>query len=250
MAIESVVAEKIIFEINKIFFQASNENIIEDIYYKSIDIVVEEEPGFFLEQPPDTNPERTIYEPNLLGLYTPMQSPGKIVLYQNNLRTFFWSIVRHIVMQNPSIRISKNDLIYTAHMIVQKTYIHEQFHYGCNVFGELFGNQFNSKIEEALAVAYSRQLIDRFRNDRRTWISKIDSHFFDLVVNIAFSFTSPGYKDWRNYKGPAEFARGLKSYVFPNRTTLESNNVDLSMLLTGMISTLVADKKTPEEEIG
>lgn len=247
MAIENAVSGKIIEEIENLFIKSNDniiENVLDNIIGKDIDISL----GIFLEQPPDTAPEGKIEARYLLGAYFPMQSPGKIVLYQNNLRTFFWGIVRHIVMQNPSIRISKNDLIYTSHMIVQKTYIHEQFHYCCNVFRELFGSQFNSETEEALAVAHSRQLIDHYRHDGRTCTSKIQNPFFELVINIAFAHTSRGYRDWHLYKG-SRFKDGLKDYIWPYVTGLESKGIELSPLLTGMLPSLLNNKGKPDEEI-
>ncbi|GEM_PF-3133186 len=246
----NLVAEKIIFEIQRIFPNKSNESIIEDNSFYNMNIGNEESLDYFLEQPPDTDPEAVIESRNLLGLYIPMkQNPGTIVLYQGNLSKFFWIIVQDITRMNQSIRLSKNDLIYTAYMIVLKTYFHEQFHYCCNVFREMFGSKFDSNTEEALAVAYSRWQIDKQREDKRTCISKIQNHFLIQVIEKAFSYSSPGYRDWHLYNG-LMFGPGLKNYIFPNVTPIETNGIDLSSLLSGMIRTILDNKGGPIEKVG
>lgn len=207
------------------------------------------DPSFYLEQPPDTSPENIDSDSKLLGSYSHMSSPGKIVLYRKNLHGFFWSIVRNILANNWSIRVTTNDLHCTADLIVMKTFRHEQFHFCCDVFRHLFLSRFDRMTEEALAVAFSRQKILKYRQDGRTTIAKIQPYFYELVMEIAFAYTSPGYKDWGKYADPMIFDNKLVQYGMNNGGVLASNGVDLPSLLKGIIERLLSTGGGYVEEV-
>jgi len=196
--------------------------------------------GHFLEQPPDTHPEEIIDFDNLLGSYSPMRSPGRLVLYQENIRQFFWCLVRDVFKNNPNIWVSSADLKNMADIIVRQTWWHEQFHFCCDVFRHLFASRFDSMTEEALAVAFSRIKIREARQDGRTSTAKIHPTFFTLLLERAFEYSSPGYRDWPKYSDPETFSNKLADYSMMNQyMRLAYNGVDLPSLSRGMIDTLL-----------
>ena len=240
MGIENTICKEIYDEIDRLCLEKPDVINIDVIRDCGSSLRLRNSSEFYLDQPPDTNPEAVIERPNLLGSYTSMSSPGRLVLYRKNLRDFFWSVVVDVLYQDPTICISKNDLKNTAYVIVRKTCWHEKFHFCCDVFRHLFASSFDSLTEEALAVAYSRQKILAERQNRTTSIAKIHSHFFGLVMEKAFAYTSPGYRDWPKYIDQEVFGQKLLEYAMKPRGVLASNGVNLSDLPRGMIESLLA----------
>ena len=245
MAIEKTICKQIHVEIDKL---PSDElggiyaALLEDHLF-GLDI--SDSPEVYLDQPPDTHPEEAIEHANLLGSYTPMKSPGRLILYQNNLHDFFWCLVKDTLFKNPALWVSRSDLKYTADMIIRKTWWHEQFHFCCDVFRHLFSTRFNSMTEEALAVAYSRHKILENRNSGRSTTSSIHPLFLGLIMDKAFAFTSLGYRDWPKYIDQAVFDQRLTEYAMNKNIVLEYNGVDLPALLKGMRNSLLA-----KEDVG
>jgi len=190
----------------------------------------------FLEPPPDVgNPDELLaLKKSLLGVYYPMRSPGRVILYSLNIRNFFWRIIQRI--QHTIQNISKSDLIAGARLVTIKTYYHEIFHFHCDVFRMLFGSRYDRLIEEALAVAYARMMI---KGERRKWsqpIGSMDGIVYKHVMNEAFKYSSAGYKDWPNYEDNGNFKLGLLNYIQPgDYQTLQSNNVTVEDLLFNLL---------------
>lgn len=197
----------------------------------------------FLNQPEDVVLEPIFDSKVLLGSYIPIQSPGVIILYHNNLKMFFWNVVLEILRQNSNIWIFKNDLKYVAEAIVSKVWWHEQFHFCCDVLRFLFGGKFYSLTEEALAVAYSRQQMLKRRYDQRSNISRIHPLFFQLVFEKIYTYNSVGYSDWYLYSDPESFRRGIVKYLMKNQDPLANQGIDLNILAEDMINSLHRKEK-------
>lgn len=170
----------------------------------------------------------------LLGLYSPMRSPGQVILFSGNLRNFFWGLVRKIIVQVPMI--SKFDLGAGARMVTTKTYYHELFHFDCDIQRHLYGGSWDPLLEEALAVAWARR---RVMEDRQKWqsqIGRMNGVFFNLLMRDAFRYTSPGYRDWVSYSDDSSFKEGLLEYVKPgNYQGLRSNGVPVEEIVFGSL---------------
>lgn len=203
----------------------------------------------FLDQPIDTFPE----EPgeglfNVLGTYSHMHSPGRIELWKDNIRKCFWRICTTILNNYPSIWITRNDLKNSVDVIVLQVWWHEQFHFCCDVFRQLFQSRFNPLIEEALAVAYSRSQVLKARQSSRTTIARIHPQFFQIFMDMAYAFRSPGYSDWHLYSDPVRFGQGLVPYAMNNGKVLASNGVDVPKMLMDIIASLLAKENAGYDE--
>ena len=199
--------------------------------------------GEFFEQPVDVVFEYPQEHRILLGSYTPMRSPGIVALYQDNICNFFWGVVRNVLSANRNIFISVNDLKHSADLVVYKVWWHELFHFCCDVFRQLFGSKYDSMTEEALAVAYSRLKMLELRTSGRSKISRIQPLFFSEMLQIIYSYTSPGYRDWPSYADPVRFGDGLSAYVLPHGSMLRMTGVDLFKMLEDMLTSLTAIPK-------
>lgn len=187
-----------------------------------------------LHLPPDTGED--VPTERLLGSYAPMRSPGRISLYTENLKTFFWSVVREIGSQSPGLGFTCPDLERLAQLVVDKTYQHERFHYACDVLRHLFQGAFDSKVEEALAVAYARQQINAVRANGNTYLGRMNSLIYHRAMKIAFAYSSPGYRDWRLYADPASFRAGLLDYIAPpSSILLQGSGVPLAEMLQDLL---------------
>ncbi|WP_295407187.1 hypothetical protein [uncultured Thiocystis sp.] len=75
-----------------------------------------------------------------------------------------------------------------------KTHQHELFHFHCDVLRQLLGGQYHRLHEEALAVAWSRlKIIEQPWNSR---IGRMNRVFYHQLLDAAFAYRSPGYRDW------------------------------------------------------
>ena len=193
----------------------------------------------YQEPPPDVIPKPEDEEemqrlrvryPFLLGMYIPMSSPGQVILFGRNLRAFFWSLVRSINSRVPFM--TKGDLHEAWEIVMMKTHEHELFHYNINVLQELFGGTYVPEIEEALAVAWARHKITGGRWHRRG----MNGQFHSLLMERAFAYNSPGYRDWVLYADEARFKPALLEYISPNNYAgLQANGVDMQQVIFEMI---------------
>lgn len=201
-------------------------------------------PEFFLHPDPDVHegpdddqglrelPEHT----PLLGLYVPMHSPGQLILFSNNLRRFYWSLVLNHRHGLPYL--TPLDLQGALDLVIRKTYQHELFHFHCDVLRQLFGSQYRRDHEEALAVAWSRQQITGQRGVWNSKIGRMNGVLYTRLIDAAFAYRSPGYRDWPQFADDSRFRPALLSYLAdPNALTrLEANGIsNLPDLLFGLI---------------
>lgn len=187
------------------------------------------------ENPDDywVNDIRITY-PRILGLYIPMHSPGQVILFWQNLRSFYWSLIRAIRHRVPYM--TKQDLNASWMLVLMKTHEHELFHYNINVLQEIFGGAYTPKIEEALAVAWARMKIQGERAKWNTQIGRMNGLFYSLLMQRAFAYRSAGYRDWVLYADDVRFKPVLLDYIAPkNYGRLQGNGVDMERLVFGML---------------
>jgi hypothetical protein len=156
---------------------------------------------------------QTVFSPendeNWLGSYSPMQSPGKIRLN----RKLILKLSYHILCENlkhpfSNRKLNSND----AKRILSSTFrivlTHELFHYFCDVmipFDTHKSTYFIAQ-EEALAVA-----ISYCYNNPTNWNGNLNRYYFkELFFD---KLTSPGYRDWINYKEIGDFYVGVLNYI-------------------------------------
>jgi len=161
-----------------------------------------------------------------LGSYGGISSPGPIKFHKNNLRKFLCAMLCYLTMGKKH-NISLDQLVLLIQLIVYKTYFHEIFHHFSDIYGIISAgpkvpsrkNQkhYNFKVEEALAVAASRNVNGLFAIDGSVLIE----HFFAR----AYKYTSPGYRDWTDYQSYKSFREGVKNY-FNVHAKLQDPNFD------------------------
>jgi len=201
-------------------------------------------PDAFLAPEPDVRdgldeevlPREMAEDPSFLGCYVPMHSPGRIILSRRNLCGFYWSLVR--ALRHGLRYLYPRDLDGALHLVVRKTDHHERFHFHSDVLRKLFGSPFDPILEEALAVAWSRmQLLGEHGNSK---IGRMNRVFYNSLLDAAFAYRSPGYRDWPNYADAPRFKDAWLRYLAsPNYQRLQANGVanlqDLTFGLLGQV---------------
>lgn len=228
-------------EINKLPEDESGRVILDDDFFGDVP-----PPGVFLEPPPDVignapeDPNDDWWvewrgrHPFLLGMYIPMNSPGQVVLFGNNLRRFYKSLLREITPTIPYL--TKLDLNAAWSLVVMKTHTHEFFHYYCDVLHGLFGGSYTYMIEEALAVAWARNCIHGQRSTWNTQIGRMNGQLYSSLMKRAFFYNTPGYDDWVHYADDIRFRPALVDYIAPgDLLKLRGNGVDVEHLVCNML---------------
>ena len=240
-------------EINRLPVGEMGEVLFDDEVFANI-----HELDAFMEPPPDVmgnapeNPDEDWLNeikqtyPLLLGMYIPMRSPGQVILFGQNLRWFYWSLVRAIRTSVPYM--TQLDLNAAWVLVRMKTHEHELFHYNINVLQSLFGHininkatvaggiGLGTAFEEAFAVAWARIKIQEERGKWQSQIGRMNGHFYSLLMQRAFNYRSPGYRDWIHYADEVRLKPALLSYIAQNNyANLQANGVDMERLLYGMI---------------
>ncbi|HIJ81287.1 MAG TPA: hypothetical protein HPP76_06235 [Desulfuromonadales bacterium] len=173
--------------------------------------------------------------PSILGCYSPMSSPGTLILFKRNLAQFYKSLLCTIL---PKVRfVSRSDIEAGARLVTLGTYYHERFHFDCDLLRNLFGTiKRDPLLEESLAVAYERLLLAADRKDGKSKISRMNGAFYALLMDYAYAYNSPGYRDWSAYADDVRFSAGLVSHLQPgNYSRMQSNGVALGEFLVGML---------------
>lgn len=195
--------------------------------------------GEFMEPEPDTVEddvplEMLMGKRSILGCYYSMRSPGKVVLFTGNLKRFFNGLLREVLKVTPYV--TKNDLTAAARLVVIKTWQHELFHFDCNVLRIMFGVQQDSIKEEALAVAWSRMKIAEEHKVWNTSIGRMSGVVYGVLMDKAFQYRSPGYRDWHLFGDEASFKAGLLDYLHPpQKAFLVQSGVPLPELVYAML---------------
>lgn len=167
----------------------------------------------------------------LLGLYKPMRSPGAVILFARNLQRFFGALMSGAF--KAGYRPKRTDYIKGADLIAYKTYYHELFHYDADVLKTLFGSRHDLMREEALAVAYAYRTLSGYERDYK---QSMNPAIFSYLMDHAFRYTSPGYRDWSRFSSNVAFKNGLLEYISPaNAPLLDRNGVPVDDLIYSML---------------
>ena len=174
----------------------------------------------------------------VFGHYEPMRSPGVLVLHVQNIKSVFWQTIQDLFQQRFHLETSYFQQI--AQLVVEKTYIHEQFHHGTDVLRYLFSSSYNRQKEEALAVAWSfLNVTGALANGKVKY--KIPEGHFKKVVNRVYRYSSPGYRDWIHFQTPVAFDTELDGYINVVRRN-EFNMLNLNGVATAPILRSIIEK--------
>lgn len=172
----------------------------------------------------------------LLGHYEPMASPGRLVLHGEELTSYFWHHARDVF--RAGYYVEQKDLQYLCHMVVMKTYTHEQFHHFCDIARQLFGGCYDRRQEEALAVAWSCFQLEELRGAWQSKEARLSTGIFRFVLPRLFRYRAAGYRDWVNYQNRAAFEAALISYTGPaSSTKLGYSGINMSGVLVNILET-------------
>lgn len=177
---------------------------------------------------------------NYLGSYTPMRSPGRIKLYVDNLQVFFWSIICELAC-NERYVFTKEKIEDLASLCFYKTLYHELFHHFIDAQSYLInGFRYDFCTEEALAVACSRQLVGFETKFNQTYVSDF--------LKLAYEYSSPGYREWINYKSDEQFLLKLIDYM-PLSINLASKGQQLTPICEGILYSIIENPNIEIEVI-
>jgi hypothetical protein len=205
--------------------------------WRSLDRFKFPEPDVYLDPPAESLLRSRGEEEQINGAYIAMHSPGQVVLFRRNIQRTYWRLVCQLCRRVPYL--TKGDLRAAAELVVMKTYHHELFHFYADVLRQLFGSTYDALLEEALAVAWARQVIIDARGTWNTKIGRMNGLFYRLLLDEAFSYQSPGYRDWPHYADPARFQSALVAYFDPpQHARLDGNGVDVGQMLASLLGTV------------
>ena len=183
-------------------------------------------------------------EMDILGLYTPMSSPGIISLNLHNLSSFFWSLALGIYKKG--YFMERQDFEKLSHMVVLKTYTHEQFHHFCNVCRYMFGGSFDKMKEEALAVAWSYLQVNVAKTAWASKEARLASPLYYEMMKAMYQYKSPGYRDWKHFRSRDDLSAANTRYCGPTSSIkLELNGIDIGVVLLKILDE-VKDKGVVE----
>ncbi len=137
---------------------------------------------------------------NWLGCYQPMKSPGKIYFNFNSLTQFYWYV--YLKMSKGGTKPVNQKVLKKR--IFNKTLYHELFHYYSDFMRNITNSKFNHLEEEALAVACAYRSASNHTN-------LMPGPELSLFYDIAYAYTSPGYKDYKKHVG--SFYPDIVSYL-------------------------------------
>ena len=142
---------------------------------------------------------------NTLGTYRRMQSPGVLTIHVDNMQIFFWSIIFELSCKN-RYTFTREKIEELARLCILKTLYHELFHHFTDVqsyITRMF--HYDYFMEEALAVACSRHMVGFEAQNNTPFVSDF--------LNLAYSYSLPGYRDWVDYKSDEQFLLTLSEYI-------------------------------------
>jgi len=160
-----------------------------------------------------------------LGSFRRMNSPSIITLYLDNIQISFWTIIFKLICTK-KYKFTQEKIEELAKLAIYETLFHELFHLYIDAQSYLSEHYiYNFKIDEALAVAFSRIQIG-YETKNHSYISD--------YLDLAYSYTSDGYKDWVNYKGEEQFIHKLIEYI-----AIDKNLIDLGQEVTPIVEGLL-----------
>jgi len=181
----------------------------------------------------DIQEEENQEEVIILGSYTPMNSPGVITFYMDNIKKYSGSLIRKVV--NSGISLGLDTALFTINFVIMNVMNHESFHYYCDYKRQLTKATFNRDKEEAFAVAHSYQETDysfnvfhklMFDNEYAAFFNNYCNgpkgticrsrmkDIFDFLLEEHYrGFTSKGYRDWHLYKDRNSYKTHFFDYL-------------------------------------
>ena len=197
----------------------------------------------------EPNPETIVREgEDVLGTYTPMASPGIITLHWQRIGSLFWHTILEV--QRAGLPVEQRDLNLLAPLTVNKTYHHERFHFFCDVARQLFGTQVENLREEALAVAWSHDVIMANRLQWNSSAGRLGQGLFRAFMQRIFHYTALGYCGWHAFESRYNLEQGIADYLVLPQTLhdLTRCGIDAAPLVLGMQACLkggVIEQLTP-----
>ena len=175
------------------------------------------------------------YDEDLLGLYTPMSSPGRITLFLQTIRDEFNKHIQDLIRAGYSVTYS--DIKNLAYIFIRNTVYHEYFHHYTDIQRYLFGSYHSKDTEEALAVAWSRMKIEQYTKNKKYWKTPVNTPPYERFKRNIYNYRQPGYKDWILYYDQKSddksiFCDTVRTYTLPSGSTnLKENGVDFNVLI-------------------
>ncbi len=212
--------------------------------------------------------ETSCYNAIPLGCYTKMKSPGEITLYADNMAQFILQVFQKLANYQKYI-LSIEQVNIVINTIIDKTILHEHFHYACDIFQHMHTVNFDPLIEEPLAVVFSHRMLShsgkfspfinpfnfveyytRNKNNTITFpnnlIYKSDLSFIKKILKefmfSPFDNISP-YNQWRNYLSHKSYCDGIEKYIIvKNNIKLKASIKHIApLLLQSAIATFSTD---------
>ena len=164
-----------------------------------------------------------------LGSYKRMASPGIIRLNIDNIQISFWTKVFKLICKK-NYSFTREKIEELAKLAIYKTLFHELFHHFIDVQSYLSENyRYDFETDEALAVAFSRIQIG-YETKNHSYISD--------YLDLAYSYTLDGYKDWVKYKGEEQFIHELIKYIAIDRDLITLGQ-EITPIVEGLLYSVI-----------
>lgn len=174
-----------------------------------------------------------------LGSFRRMNSPGRITLNIDNIQISFWTTIFKLIC-NKKYKFTQEKIEELAKLAIFKTLFHELFHLYVDVQSYLSEHyRYNFKIDEALAVAFSRIQIG-YETKNHSYISD--------YLDLAYSYTLHGYKDWVNYKGEEQFIQKLIEYIAIDNKLMETGQ-EVTPIVEGLLYSIIENPNVEDIKI-
>ena len=176
------------------------------------------------------------FEDDWVGMYTPMNSKGKIDLFLYRIRDFLGQIIRDMISSGYPVTLTV--LTNMARVYIKQIVYHEYFHHYVDVQRQLYGSYYAKLLEESLAVAWSRIQIEKYYKRYLDFPTGTPlQETYEAYKRKIFNFNQPGYRDWKKYYNPitdekSVFCDSLRTYTMPSSSSkLKSNGVVFNRLI-------------------
>ena len=190
---------------------------------------------------PKNDKENRETEEIILGSYTPMNSPGIITFYKENIKKYSGTLIRKVLHSGVSLGL--DSVLFPIYFIVEDVWNHESFHYYCDYQRYITNSEFIRNKEEAYAVAHSYQKMHEWHTFYHSFVHhgefqkffsdyynggantqnclKRSKKIFDVVLKEHFeNYKSDGYKDWGEFKDRISYETFFFDYL--KNTKLDS----------------------------
>lgn len=221
--IKDCIEELLSHKYNDYFFDLSDERSFANI----VDRIKQGEEKEYEE-------EFFVEDEEALGWYERMQSPGRITLNIGRISKSFERSVIHIIRTGHYV--TSKEYIEMADLMIRKTFYHEYFHHFSDIQAMLFRFGYDHDIEEALAVAWSREKMNNYVKDLQNKSGNKKKMTNGSLINIfldkIYRYSGAGYRDWKNYVLQHDFSNQCIHYMFPHSAQqLIKNGVHMHLMV-------------------